>query len=449
MEASPASYPYLQWQSDDIPYPPSGFAGGSGTVGDPYEVETAAQLNHVRDRLDAYFIQTADIDLTAYLASDGAGYNAGAGWEPIGTFGTPFTGSYDGNGYTISNLTINRSGENNIGLFGYTSDAATLEDIDLDSINVSGSSNLGGLAGFNQGNITDCTVSGLLTSVDSNAGLLAGKNQGTVTDCQTSGTVTGGANSYYAAGLIGYNEDGTISDCSFTGTVSGMRYIGGLVGGNTSDGTISSCAASGTAAGINSEVDAYVGGLAGYNEGTIEYSYAYSTVTSNSNYLGGLVSQNYGTINECYSQGSVSSNEAVAGGLVAQNFDTILNSYSTSSVHGELTVGGLAGYTGAGATITNCYATGAVSYTQNTNIGGLVGLNSGGGSTITSSYYNTDTTGQSDTGKGTGLNASEMTAQSSFSGWDFDNLWQIDSDPVSYPYLQWQGDENIPVPTPG
>ena len=78
------------------------FAGGDGTEGNPYQVSTAEQLDNVRNYLDAYFIQTADIDLTEATAEGGTFYNDGSGWSPIGTNrNTPFAGSYDGGGHRI------------------------------------------------------------------------------------------------------------------------------------------------------------------------------------------------------------------------------------------------------------------------------------------------------------------------------------------------------------
>ena len=89
------------------------FAHGSGTASDPYLVATAADLNGVRDYLSAHFRQTADIDLSGY-----------SNWVPIGNDSTGFTGTYDGAGHTVSNLTIDRASENFIGLFGYLQVAA-------------------------------------------------------------------------------------------------------------------------------------------------------------------------------------------------------------------------------------------------------------------------------------------------------------------------------------
>jgi hypothetical protein len=96
--------------------PSSVFAGGTGTETDPYLVATAEHLNQVRNHLAAHFRQTADIDLGT------APWNKDKGWRPIGasTSGSPFTGTFDGGGFTISGLTINRPATGYQGLFGYT-----------------------------------------------------------------------------------------------------------------------------------------------------------------------------------------------------------------------------------------------------------------------------------------------------------------------------------------
>ena len=125
------------------------FTQGTGTEADPYLVETAADLNGVRDYLDAHFKQMADIDLSGY-----------ANWEPIGTFvdgqELEFRGIYDGNGHTISNLTIDRPSTEFIGLFGVTTEA-TIKDLGLLNVNVTGTNDVGGLVGFNYASsVTSC-----------------------------------------------------------------------------------------------------------------------------------------------------------------------------------------------------------------------------------------------------------------------------------------------------
>lgn len=95
---------------------PAAAAGGSGTTADPYQIETAVELQSIQNDLSAAYILMNDIDLT------------GITWSPIGSSSTPFFGSFDGNGKTISNLTISSSAQNN-GFFGSLTSGATIKDL--------------------------------------------------------------------------------------------------------------------------------------------------------------------------------------------------------------------------------------------------------------------------------------------------------------------------------
>jgi len=216
----------------------------------------------------------------------------------------------------------------------------------------------------------------------------------------------------YMGGLVGYNE-GTIIGCSGTGSVTGeySNEVGGLVGCNKG-GTITECYATGDVYGNYVRV----GGLVGLNEnGIITESYATGNVSGNDNSLGGLAGANSGsgTISDCYATGSV----------------TCMNETKTS-------VGGLVGDNSGTASITNCYAIGAVSGGAS-SMGGLVGSNSG---SISSSYYNTDTCGAgANNGLGTGKTTAELKNQSTFVNWDFSDggTWWI-AENIAHPLLKWQ-----------
>ena len=117
--------------------------------------------------------------------------------------------------------------------------------------------------------------------------------------------------------------------------------------------------------------------------------------------------------------------------LFRSNYSIIKNSNSNALVSGNSNVGGLVGINNK--TIENCYAVGLVTGTG-TYVGGLVGENRGVSATVTSSYYDSTTTGQSDTGKGVGETTANMKTQSTFTGWDFTNIWTIETG--SYPTLR-------------
>jgi hypothetical protein len=187
----------------------------------------------------------------------------------------------------------------------------------------------------------------------------------------------------YVGGLVGYNS-GTISNCYYTGDVSGNSYVGGLVGLNYR--TISNCYSTGPVNGSS-----YIGGLVGWNgSSTISNCYSTASVSGTGDYVGGLVGNNYyyGHISDCYSTGSVSGTGGV-GGLVGRNYGgTITNCYSSGSVSGNYSVGGLVGEN-SGA-ISNCYSTGSVNGTGY-YVGGLVGLNDNG--SISNCYSTGSVTG--------------------------------------------------------
>ncbi len=181
--------------------------------------------------------------------------------------------------------------------------------------------------------------------------------------------------------------------------------------------------------------DDYVGGLVGYNSGSITGSYSSGTV-SGIWYVGGLVGENYGTVTRCYSDGAVSGTRqwsSCLGGLVGKNYGGIATSYSTGSVGGSLSVGGLVGVNYGN--ITTSYSTGLVNGKY--DIGGLVG--SGPGSVL-HSVWNIDTSGLVGSAGGVGLTTAEMTDpyMLGLNGFANDPNWVLDAS-RDYPRLTWEG----------
>ena len=310
------------------------FSGGEGTDGDPYQITNAAQLNAVREKLDAHYILMSDIDL------DGI-----ANWQPIGDYDTRFTGTFDGNGHTISNMTINSGSY--IGLFGVIGSGAKVKDLGIVDCNVTGTNAVGGLAGRSQGDINNCYAKGTVIGKGIAVGGLVGYNISSINNCYATGTVKGTGNQI--GGLVGSNI-GSINNCYATATVSGGEIVGGLVGAN--DGSINNCYATGNASGNND-----VGGLVGNNNMDITNCYATGAVKGEGNRVGGLVGYNYGKINNCYAAGKVSGNNMV-GGLIGNNNKDITNCYATGNVSGSNNVGGLIGNNNRynSMDINNCYA---------------------------------------------------------------------------------------------
>lgn len=362
------------------------FAGGTGTASDPYQITDCTQLQNMSLDLSGNYELMNDID-----CSDTKNWNNGTGFVPIGDRDTitPFTGAFDGNNHKIYSLYINLPGANSVGLFGYTT--GTVANIGLVNAYVS--------------NLSD-------TNKGTGVGVLAGYDTGTIT------------NSYS------------------TGRVSGYNWVGGLVGGVDLQGSITDSHSS--AAITVRKYGALSGGLVGYinTPATVSTSYATGSVNGY-DYAGGLAGMSYGTITNSYATGNVVGH-AWAGGLVGANFGggtghavgAVSNSYATGSINANSYIGGLVGGSGGGS-ISNCYATGFNYGKPGAETGGLIGSNVGGNAIIQNSYYDTNTTGQKDTGKGIPKTTAQMMQQSTFSSWDFANTWKITNN-IDYPRLVWQ-----------
>ncbi|MCG3703495.1 filamentous hemagglutinin N-terminal domain-containing protein [Aliarcobacter butzleri] len=357
------------------------FSGGFGTSANPYTITNWTQLQNINNSniltSEYYFnllnnLSSSTSDYTN-LASNTA--NGGLGWNPIGDNTNRFIGIFDGKGFTISNLYINRPSQNNVGLFGYINRLATIKNIGLKDVNITGKNYTGALLGDNSyGTITNSYATGNVTGNENVGALLGDNSYGTITNSYATGNVTGKTQ---VGGLVGYN-DGTISNSYATGSVNGDYSIGGLVGFNF-DGIISNSYATGSVVGTD-----FVGGLNGSNYGTISNSYATGSVNGNSE-VGGFVGYNrYGTITNSYATGSVTGTIKVGGLMGINDYGTITNSYATGTANGNDNVGGLVGLNYDG-TIINSYASGTAN--GNTNVGGLVGLNIFGGGTISNSFY--------------------------------------------------------------
>jgi hypothetical protein len=216
--------------------PAAAYSGGTGTAGDPYQIGTrddAIALSTDAANWSKQFIVTNDISLAA-----------GSPTETIGTSSTAFTGTFDGQGHTISDFVMDKSGSNYIGFFGHLGSGAEITNLRITAgdAGVSGYTGVGVLAGVNLGTIKTCSATGNATAGGDYAGGLVGYNAGTITNCSATGSATARG---CAGGLTGGNSDGTITNCYATGSATADFYAGGLVGGST--GTITNCYATGNA----------------------------------------------------------------------------------------------------------------------------------------------------------------------------------------------------------
>ena len=167
--------------------------------GNTYEVYNADGLlawnKAVQGNLLLNCTLTADINL------------AGKEWTPIGDYYNRYTGTFDGGGHTIKNLTINQYG-NYVGMIDFLGEGGTVKNVTLENVNITGNRNMIGGGG-------DCV------------GSVVGDNYGTVIACTASGNVSG---TLYVGGVVGYNN-GTVTACYHaSGNVSGTSNVGGVVG---------------------------------------------------------------------------------------------------------------------------------------------------------------------------------------------------------------------------
>jgi uncharacterized protein (TIGR02145 family) len=261
-------------------FPNPGFSSGDGTPGNPFQVSNAEELYTARLFMSSYFIQTANIDLGV------APWNEGEGWLPIGNSHThSFTGSYNGDGFTIDNLTINRPSYDNVGLFGYAV-GAVLNNIILEDVSINGGYYIGALVGYTYETlISQCASSGFIYASGTNAGGLVGVNYSSSSIIKSYSSANVQVQANYAGGLAGSSQlASTISNSYATGNVFGNNHVGGLVGIIDGEADVSQCYSTGF-------VSAYwenVGGLVGYNfsTGVITNSY-WNISTSGQTYSSG------------------------------------------------------------------------------------------------------------------------------------------------------------------
>lgn len=266
-----------------------------------YSISTAEELaklatmtNNGKIGKNTEFVLANDIDLSAY--------STGEGWTPIGTVSNGFIATFDGNGYTISNLFINRPNTNYQGLFGYCdnpySHTCKLSSIALENVNVTGEVNTGGLAGAGgyKSIITNCYVSGTVTGKNYTGGLCGSTSYNTITDSYATVTVVGGD---YVGGFTGRVSNSTITNCYASGSASGGTYTGGLLG-NGSKSIITNCYATGNVNGVF-----HTGGLLGNgDEATIAKSFATGNVIGG-DMTAGLVASGVSAITDSYAMGLI------------------------------------------------------------------------------------------------------------------------------------------------
>ncbi len=312
--------PSMMWAKSITPTRP--------TIGDgktePYQIGTAAELYwfaglvngtlpNVEKNASSNAILTADIIVNKGVLDANKDLVSGKDfipWTPIGTSDVPYTGTFDGKGYTISGLYFNNPTSYYVGLFGCIGANGKISNVGVLDSYFQFSARGGGVCGKN--------------------------NNGELHNCSNSSTVICNMQDG-TGGVCGFNIKGTVRDCKNTGSVRGKAILGGVCGVN-SYGTITNC----------------------FNEGTV-------SVTVTSSNVGGVCGNNYsGTIKCSYNTASVSGQYNVGGVCGSNNSGTITNCFNDGTVSGQDDVGGVCGAY-FGGTTTNCY------YLSNTATHGIGG----------------------------------------------------------------------------
>lgn len=295
------------------------YGGGQGISTAPYLIYTAEHMNQIglnKSDWSKHFKLMADIDMSAYT---GTQYNI------IGNASTKFTGTFDGNGHVIRNLTYSTyTVVMYIGLFGYTQNA-TIINLGIENVFLyTGGSYAGGLTAWQEaGTITDCYSTGMVvaSSTSTYVGGLVGRSSGTITRCSSKGTVSSASTvaAAYAGGLAGFLTSNTLSSSCSTAAVTASSasnaYAGGLAGLQTSS-TITSCFSTGP---VNaSSSTAYAGGLLGFQGTGTSLQKCYSTgpvtATATTIYQGGLLGSKSGVVTNCFWDTQTSGQPTSAGG---------------------------------------------------------------------------------------------------------------------------------------
>jgi hypothetical protein len=293
---------------------------GCGSAPDYLEIRNWHDLYSIRENLGGHYLLTNDLDSTTagYVELASSAANQGKGWQPIGTSGHPFEGTFDGQGHEICDVFINRPDESPVGLFGAVDVGGVIQNVKIVDANVMGEWAVGGLVGENWGDVYNSYSDGIVSGTDCVGGLV-GANAGAVSDCYSAASVTG---HWDVGGLLGCGDSSsTVTNSCSVGNVTGEWAVGGLMGGNLG-GIVDKSYSTADVTGED-----YVGGLVGDNQGTVSNSYSGSSVTGEW-YVGGLVGDNdsSGSVGNSYASGSVAGNSFV-GGLVGSNWGTVSNSF--------------------------------------------------------------------------------------------------------------------------
>ena len=443
------------------------FSGsGSGTENDPYLILNPIQLNQIRNFLNkkgVYFKLMADIDLEEFIEDE----YPSQGWLPIGDVNSSrFSGIFDGNGKTISNIIIDRESSDMVGLFGSCINA-TIKNLTLNGT-VKGNNYVGLLCGdgFDL-SISNCIVNGTIEG-NSYVGGCIGRNIGPITDISSSVSVTGKGD--YVGGIVGYTNF-QVNNCMVKGEISGQDHVGGI-GGTTGVGIapFNNCIVQANISGRdniggicgnyekavkmfinnsrffgNIKGNANVGGICGF--GMCDGCCAIGSVKAYNNNCGGLAG--HGFVNNSYYCGTVEGHYYV-GGVIGDGYSN--RSYANANVYGTQYVGGLCGKTSYGwnswdASTYNSLAIATYIKASEGDVGRIFGTSEKSPSVSANKAYNRIVVISKgvvqdiidDNENGTGVSATTLKLKATYvaMGWDFTDTWEI-LETESYPYFKTQ-----------
>lgn len=351
-------------------------------------INTPQDMELIRNNPNGYYKLSADIDMEMYANGDG--------WKPIAEFG----GIFEGRGYKITNLKINRDSERYCGLFGQVTSNAVLSEIVLTGVEVNGGEYTGALAGSCSGRISNCSVQGIVNgSGNSIGGLVGSYNTGSIVNSYANVAVTGKEE---VGGFIGSLHSGVVNTSYATGTVVGSEDVGGLVGS-----------------------------ISPTRLTEISQTYANTRITATEN-VGGLV----GSINilndqkvsilNSYAVGAIESANDAVGGFIGNMYATARGTISFDQVY-------TAADTPVNATVRGGFV-GKINLSDNANINNSKCL------WEKDSYSDKDLKDIGTTTRTISFESkteAEMKIQATYANWDWENVWNIDEDSTRA-YLKWQ-----------
>ena len=286
---------------------------GKGTVDEPYQISNRAELYWFAGlvngtlpdgggkNLSANAILTANIIVNTGVLDANKNLVSKSDlteWKPIGARWSSYTGTFDGQGYTISGLYFNNPTSSYVGLFGSIGANGKISNVGVLDSYFQFSELGGGVCGVNHGTVRDCKNTGSVRGLAAIGGV-CGLNEkgGIIENSFNEGTVSGtGDNVQQVGGVCGYNN-GTIKSCYNTASVSGQNSVGGVCGLN-SRGIITNCFNEGTVSG-----QTFVGGVCGNGCGVTTTNCFNGGIVSGQSHVSGVCGYDYnydGTLTNCY-----------------------------------------------------------------------------------------------------------------------------------------------------